>query len=204
MVHKMRIRLLLILLLMTPLLLHADRKQAVEKFTQAQKQLDNRNLPKAEKLLQESIQADPNYIPAHRLMGDLQYAMRRYNAAADEYAKTLKLNETLQTLSPDQLHSVTNNLGVAIALGGNLEKAKDTFADAVKQDPDYPLYHYNLSCTYAELGQLDPAMEELQVAWKLRKNLGENERFPDPRQDSSFKNYLNDPKFQETVQNMVF
>lgn len=47
-------------------------------------------------------------------------------------------------------------------------------------------------------------MQELQAAWKLRKNLGENERFPDPRQDSSFKKYLNDPKFQEAVQNMVF
>ena len=30
------------------------------------------------------------------------------------------------------------------------------------------------------------------------------ERFPDPRQDNSFKKYLNDPKFQETVQYMVF
>ena len=62
-------------------------------------------------------------------------------------------------------------------------KAKETFDDAVKQEPDYPIYHYNLACTYAEMGQLDPAMQELQTAWKLRKNLGENERFPDPRQD---------------------
>jgi Tfp pilus assembly protein PilF len=200
----MRSRLLFALMLIVPLLLHADRKQAIGKYTQAQKQLDNRNLPKAEKLLQESIQEDPNYIAAHRLLGDVQYAMRRYNLAADEYATALKLNSTQQTMTPDQVHSVTNNLGVASALGGNLEKAKATFADAVQQDPDYPLYHYNLSCTYAELGQLDPALEELKTAWKLRKNLGENERFPDPRQDSSFKNYLNDPKFQETVQYMVF
>ena len=200
----MRTRLLLALLLITPLLLHADHQKAVERYTQAQRQLDHRNLPKAEKLLQESIQEDPNYIAAHRLLGDVQYAMRRYNLAADEYATALKLNSTQQTMTPDQVHSVTNNLGVSIAIGGNLEKAKSIFSDAVKQEPDYPLYHYNLSCTYAELGQLDPALQELQAAWKLRKNLGENERFPDPRQDSSFKNYLNDPKFQETVQYMVF
>jgi Tfp pilus assembly protein PilF len=200
----MRIRLLLVLLLITPLFAHADRKQAVEKFNQARQQLDKHNLPKAEKLLQESIQADSAYIPAHQLLGEVKYNMRQYNAAADEYATALKLNATLQTLSPDQVHSVTNNLGVALAYAGNLPKAKETFDDAVKQEPDYPIYHYNLACTYAEMGQLDPAMQELQTAWKLRKNLGENERFPDPRQDSSFKKYLNDPKFQETVQYMVF
>jgi Tfp pilus assembly protein PilF len=200
----MRIRLLLMLLLMTPLLVHADRRTAVDRYNQAQRQLDSRNLPKAEKLLQESIQEDPNYIAAHRLLGDVQYAMRRYNLAADEYATALQLNSTQRTLNPDQVHAITNSLGIAIALGGNLEKAKTTFVHAVKEDPDYPLYHYNLSCTYAELGQLDPAMQELQTAWKLRKNLGEGERFPDPRQDSSFKNYLGDPKFQETVQFMVF
>jgi len=200
----MRIRLFLVLLLITPLLAHADRKQAVDKFNQARQQLERRNVAKADKLLQESIQADSAYIPAHQLLGDVKYNMRQYNAAADEYATALKLNATLQTLSPEQVHAATNNLGVAYALAGNLPKAKEVFDDAVKQEPDYPIYHYNLACTYAEMGQLDPAMEQLQTAWKLRKNLGENERFPDPRQDSSFKNYLNDPKFQETVQNMVF
>src|SRR5246127_3898338 len=136
----MRTRLLLALLLITPLLLHADRKQAVEKFNQARQQLDKRNLPKAEKLLQESIQADSAYIPAHQLLGEVKFGMRQYNAAADEYATALKLNATLQTLTPDQVHSVTNNLGVALAYAGNLPKAKETFDDAVKQEPDYPIY----------------------------------------------------------------
>jgi Tfp pilus assembly protein PilF len=199
----MRIRLFLILLLITTAA-HADRKQAVERFNQARQQVEKHNLPKAEKLLNDSIQADSAYIPAHQLLGEVKFGMRQYNAAADEYATALKLNATLQTLTPDQIHSVTNNLGVALAYAGNLPKAKETFDDAVKQEPDYPIYHYNLACTYAEMGQLDPALQELQTAWKLRKNLGDNERFPDPRQDSSFKNYLSDPKFQETVQYMVF
>lgn len=200
----MRIRLLLVLLLISPALLHADRKQAVDHFNQARQQVEKHNLPKAEKLLKESIQADSAYIPAHQLLGEVKFSMRQYNAPADEYATALKLNATLQTLTSDQVHSVTNNLGVALAYAGNLPKAKETFEEAVKQQPDYPIYHYNLACTYAEMGQLDPAMQELQTGWKLRKNLGENEHFPDPRQDSSFKNYVNDPKFQETVQFMVF
>ncbi|HLH09899.1 MAG TPA: tetratricopeptide repeat protein [Terriglobales bacterium] len=200
----MRKPIVLVLLLLAPVLLHADRKKAVEKFNDAQKQLSRKNLPKAEKLLQESIQLDSSFIAPHQLLGDIQYGTRRYNAAADEYTTALKLNDTEQVLKPEQLHVITNNLGVAIALAGNMEKAKQTFEDAIRQDPDYPIYHYNLACTYAELGELDPAMRELQLAWKLRNNLGEGEQFPDPRKDSSFKNYLNDPKFQETVQNMVF
>jgi Tfp pilus assembly protein PilF len=193
-----------VVLLLGPVLLHADRKQAVDRFNQAKQQVEKHNLPKAEKLLHESIQADSGYIPAHQLLGEVKFGMRQYNAAADEYAIALKLNATLQTLTPDQVHSITNNLGVALAYAGNLPKAKETFEDAAKQEPEYPIYHYNLACTYAEMGQLDPAMQELQTAWKVRKNLGENERFPNPRQDSSFKNYVNDPKFQETVQYMVF
>lgn len=199
----MQSRLLLVLLFVTAIA-HADRQKAIERYTQAQKQLENRNVPKAEKLLLDSIQEDPNYIPSHKLNGDVQFAMRRYNAAADEYSTALKLNATQQTLNTLQVHGLTNQLGVSVALAGNLEKAKSIFDDAVKQDPDYPLYHYNLACTYAELGQLDPAIAQLQAAWKLRSNLGEGERFPDPRQDSSFKNYMNDPKFKEAVQYMVF
>jgi hypothetical protein len=30
-----------------------------------------------------------------------------------------------------------------------------------------------------------------------------NMKFPDPRQDNSFKPYVNDPKFQDAVMNMV-
>lgn len=200
----MRLRLLVVFLLIAPALLHASRAKAVDKFNDAQKELQRRSFPKAEKLLRESIQEDANYLPAHRLLGDLQYATKRYNDAAAEYATVLKLNDTLQTLTPGQIHSVTNQLGVSYALAGNMEKAKSIFDDAVKKEPDYPLYHYNLACTYAELGDLDPAMKELQTAWKLRNNLEEGEQFPDPRKDGSFKNYLNDPKFQETVQHMVF
>lgn len=200
----MRLRLLVAFLLIAPALLHASRAKAVDKFNDAQKELQRRSFPKAEKLLRESIQEDANYLPAHRLLGDLQYATKRYNDAAAEYATVLKLNDTLQTLTPGQIHSVTNQLGVSYALAGNMEKAKSIFDDAVKKEPDYPLYHYNLACTYAELGDLDPAMKELQTAWKLRNNLEEGEQFPDPRKDGSFKNYLNDPKFQETVQHMVF
>ncbi len=93
---------------------------------------------------------------------------------------------------------------MATALGGNLRKAKTIFEEAIQRDPEYALYRYNLACTFAEMGDLDTALVHLQEAWKRRRNLAEGERFPDPRQDSSFKRYLNDARFEDTVRDMVF
>jgi tetratricopeptide (TPR) repeat protein len=85
-----------------------------------------------------------------------------------------------------------------------MSKAKTIFEEAIQRDPDYALFRYNLACTYAEMGDLDNALVHLQEAWKRRRNLREGERFPDPRQDSSFKRYRDDPKFQDAVRDMVF
>ena len=35
-------------------------------------------------------------------------------------------------------------------------------------------------------------MQELQLAWKLHKNLGENERFPDPQIGSDKRRYASE------------
>jgi hypothetical protein len=54
------------------------------------------------------------------------------------------------------------------------------------------------------MDDLDSAIEHLREAWNRRKNLAEGERFPDPRQDSSFKRFLSDKRFQDAVRDMVF
>jgi hypothetical protein len=57
---------------------------------------------------------------------------------------------------------------------------------------------------YAEKKQLEPALQNLREAWKRRSNLPSGEAFPDPRKDPSFKEYLNDRRFQDAVREMVF
>ncbi len=182
----------------------ADSQKAAEKLRKAGHELQIGNLPKAEKLLREAVQEDPNSLRARLLFADLLAGTNRYAASAEEYTTILKLDESQKKLTEDQRRHVINGQGVGFALGGNLAKAKEIYEHAIKADPDYAMYWYNLACVYAEQGELEPALEKLQDAWKRRKNVLEGEPFPDPRKDSSFARYLNDKRFQEAVRDMVF
>ncbi len=197
-------KVIVLILALCAVLAFADAKKARENVTKAGREASVGNLPKAEKLLRDAIQQDPSYIKAHTLLADVLFEMRKFGAATDEYTAGLKLNDSQKQLSEDEVRHVTDQLGVATALGGNLRKAKTIFEEAIQRDPDYALYRYNLACTYAEMGDLDTALVHLQESWTRRRNLTEGERFPDPRQDSSFKRYVNDPRFQDAVRDMVF
>jgi Tfp pilus assembly protein PilF len=200
----MRRVLLIVLICSLALPAFADRAKARDLVTKANRELGMRNVPKAEKLLREAIHEDPDYIKAHSALAGLLSLQRKYNSAAEEYAAALKLDETQKQLSEDEARQIRDQFGVSFALAGNLPKAKEIFQEAIKRDPDYALYRYNLACTFAEMGDLDTAIVHLKEAWERRKNVAEGERFPDPRQDSSFKKYLNDARFQDAVRNMVF
>ncbi len=192
------------LLLVLVLPAFADRGKAEDKMRKAAREAAVGNFPKAEKLLREAVQEDPTSVRAHRMLGELLFQEQRYSQAADIYGAALRLDESQKQLNSDDKRAVTDNYGVATAMGGNLQKAKEIFEAAIKQDPEYPLHYYNLACTYAELGDLNPALNYLQEAWKRRANLSSGESFPDPRKDSSFKRYVDDKRFQEATKLMVF
>lgn len=179
----------------------ADQKSVNEKIRKAHQQRDPQ---KAEKLLREAVAEDPNSISAHHELADLLLTERHNSSAAEEYARTAELDNTQHKLSEDDRRHVLDNEGVAYALARNYDRAKAVFESAISQDPDYALYYYNLACTYAEMEQLDPALKYLREAWNRRKNLAEGDRFPDPRQDSSFAKYKNNSRFQDAVRDMVF
>jgi Tfp pilus assembly protein PilF len=200
----MRRTLILVVICTLAVAAFGDRGKARELVGKAAREMSGRNPAKAEKLLREAIREDPNYAKAHAILADLLYQERKFNAAADEYAAAIKADAAQKQLSDDEARQVNDQFGVATAMAGNLPKAKGIFEDAIKADPDYPLYRYNLACTFAEMGDLDNALVHLKAAWARRRNLAEGESFPDPRQDSSFKKYRDDPRFQDAVRNMVF
>jgi tetratricopeptide (TPR) repeat protein len=88
-------------------------------------------------------------------------------------------------------------------MSGNLPQAKDIYLKALEKDPDYAMYNYNLACVYAEMHDLDTAITYLKKSWEHRETVPRGTKYPDPRQDNSFKPYLNDPKFQAAVENIV-
>ena len=197
-------KLTLVLLLLAVTVAFADRQKALEKIAKAQQAAAIGNLPKAEKLLREALKEDSTQVKAHVMLGDLLSQERRFSDAALEYTTALDLNAKQSSLSDDEKLQATDSQGVAYAESGNLPRAKEIYEAAIKQNPDYPLFYYNLACVYAEMHQLDPALENLKKAWDLRDKMPEGVRFPDPRKDTSFGAYLKDPRFQEAVRNMVF
>jgi tetratricopeptide (TPR) repeat protein len=120
--------------------------------------------------------------------------------AIDYYKKLLSLENKDPKTNQVIWRVIVDNLGMAYGLSGDLKKAKETFEYGINKDPTYPMFYYNLACTYAETNDLENAIVNLKTAFKYKydRNLGEG-GMPDPRKDSSFKSYLNNEKFLKAL-----
>ncbi len=98
---------------------------------------------------------------------------------------------------------LVDNLGMAYGITGDLNKAKETFDYGVSQDRSYPMFYYNLACTYAEMDNLDDAMANLKTAFENKQNAIPGEGMPDPRQDDSFQRFLKNKKFRDLVDSLA-
>jgi tetratricopeptide (TPR) repeat protein len=127
--------------------------------------------------------------------GSKQYLERHFAAAIPLYAKALELEKKRATLDKALWRVLVDNLGMAYGITGDLSKAKTTFEYGLSKDDSYPMFYYNLACTYAELGDLDGTLANLRLAFKYRDNMMRGEEFPDPAYDDSFKRYLKNERF---------
>jgi Tfp pilus assembly protein PilF len=177
---------------------------AAQKIRKGEREFNRGNIAKAERLFREATALDPNSVEAHLFLGHVLYFQRRYSAAIDPYEKARQLDAAKKTLKrPDRL-ALLNQLGVAYFFNMERQKAKRVFETGIKEEPDYPILYYQLACVYSETDDLDNALAQLKEAWKRREHLLPGEKFPDPRQDDSFKKYWHDPRFKEVVNEMVF
>ena len=197
-------KLLIFLLLVAVATALADSKKAQEKLGKAARALEQGAFPQAEKLVRDAIKEDPSSVKAHVMLGELLENTKRFSEAAQEYTTALSLDDKQHALPEEDRLNILDQQAVSYAESGNLPHAKELYEAAIKKNADYPLFYYNLACTYAEMHQLDPALSNLKKAWSLRDKMPPNTPFPDPRKDSSFSAYVNDRRFQDAVQNMVF
>lgn len=181
----------------------ADAKKAAEKTHRAEIEFQRHNLGGAEKLLHDAIKEDPDSIDAHNMLASLLSGTRRYSQATQEFSRVLELDAQQKKLSDSDKRRIIDGQAVAYAESGDLQRAKSIYLSVLEKDPDYAMYNYNLACVYAELHDLNAALPYLKKAWDKRDNMPSDLRFPDPRKDDSFKPYVDDPKFQEAVRNMV-
>jgi tetratricopeptide (TPR) repeat protein len=136
-------------------------------------------------------------------MGSAWYLQNKYDQAIPPYQKAFDLEKAQPQLDKTLWRVLVDNLGMAYGMTGRLNEAKATFEQGIQADPTYPMFHYNLACTYAEMNDLDHATQSLKAAFQYRKNQNAGESMPDPRQDSSFQRFMKHDAFRKLVNDLL-
>jgi tetratricopeptide (TPR) repeat protein len=129
------------------------------------------------------------------IFGAQTYYARNYKATIVAYEPMLEPDKELITIDKIIWTIVVDNLGMSYGVTGDLKNAKRIFEYAINKDPDYPNFYYNLACTYAEMSDLDNALLNLELAYDKKDKVLPGEKLSNPKNDSSFKNYISDKRF---------
>lgn len=129
--------------------------------------------------------------------GSRFYIRQDFQGAIGPYQAALDLEKKQRKLSPNLWRVLVDNLGMAYGITGDLDHAEQTFDYGVSQDPGYPMFYYNLGCTYAERNDMNRAMEFLKKAFSLKANSIPGEGMPDPRRDDSFQRFMSNSQFRQ-------
>jgi len=137
-------------------------------------------------------------------LGSALYIQNKYAHAILPYQKAFDLEKANPELDRTLWRVLIDNLGMAYGMTGHLKEARSTFEQGIQADPTYPMFHYNLACTFAGVNDLDHAMQSLATAFRYRKNQNPGEKgMPDPRQDSSFQRFMKNETFRNFVNDLT-
>jgi tetratricopeptide (TPR) repeat protein len=144
--------------------------------------------------------AEPETVAAGESMkllaeGSAYFRRGEYKQAVGPYARALELEKQQPRLPRDLWRVLVDNLTMAYGISGDLKSAKETAEYGLSKDPDYPMFHYLMANTYAEMGDLDNTILYLKQAFARRRNVIAGERMPDPATDDSFKRFMKNEKF---------
>jgi len=130
------------------------------------------------------------------------YAEHDYRGAIGPYAQALELEKANPKLARTLWYVLIDNLGMSYGITGDLERAKETFEYGVTKDPTYPMFYYNLACTYAEMGDATKAGDYLKKAFDYKANVLPGETMPDPRRDDSLRKVMKNKEFRELAETL--
>jgi tetratricopeptide (TPR) repeat protein len=135
--------------------------------------------------------------------GSVFYLKHDFKKAIPPYQKALDLEKKQRALEKKFWFVLVDNLGMAYGISGDLKRAKEVFEYGLTKDDTYPLFYYNMACTYAEMGDEDKAIEYLKSAFKYKENVIEGEQMPDPASDDSFQRFMKDEKFLRALREIA-
>jgi len=134
--------------------------------------------------------------------GSAFYLKNDFKNAIGPYSKALELEKKESRLDKTLWHVLIDNLGISYGITGDLKKAKETFEYGLSKDDRYPLFYYNLACTYAEMDDLENTITQLRLAFQYRQNMLAGETLPDPATDDSFQRFMKSQRFTSAVNEM--
>jgi len=157
------------------------------------------NVAEAERHFRAATRLAPNDLHTFVYLGHFLYRSERFGDSIAPYERALELDNSRKVLDRKGRRILIDQLGMACGVSGKLDKAQAIFEEGIRQDPDYPLFHYSLACAHAEKGNLDGALTSLRSALERRDRVLPGESFPDPRGDSSFQKYLANDQFRKLL-----
>lgn len=127
--------------------------------------------------------------------GSAHFLRGEYKEAVGPYSRALALEKQKRQLPQTLWRVLVDNLTMAYGISGDLKSAKETAEYGLSKDPDYPMFHYLMANTYAEMGDLDNTILYLKQAFARKQNMNEGEHMPDPATDDSFQRFMKNEKF---------
>src|SRR6266496_6407326 len=149
----------------------------------------------AERDFRELTRADPSNLAFYAYLAHALFRQKKYATAIGAYEKVLDLENRGQALSQKDHRILIDQLVMSYGMDGQMQKVHALVDQAIQQDPEYPLNYYNLACAYAEEGDKQKALANLQRAFDRKASVLKGEQMPDPRVDPSFQKYVGDPDF---------
>ena len=135
--------------------------------------------------------------------GSRFYLVGDFKRAIPPYQKALDREKANPTLSRTIWRVLVDNLGMAYGISGDLKKAKATFEYGLSKDSKYPMFHYNMACTYGEMDDPENAIVYLKQAFDYRDNMIKGEKIPNPWTDSSFQRFMSNEKFVNALREIT-
>jgi predicted Zn-dependent protease len=172
-----------------------DSQPDIRLMQEAQREYAAGQLAEAERDFRELTKRLPSDVYVHVYLGQTLFEQRKFAESVGPYEKARSLERSGSRLTSDQRRILTDQLAMAYGMSGDLKNVHTLLDDAVRQDPEYPMNYYNLACAFAEEGDKARLLANLSLAFKHKDDAVKGERVPDPRSDSSFQRYLQDPDF---------